>query len=109
MSINAAGARVGWFADISAGEPTLWQPVIETTNGCHAIDTWFKTEAECQQFIHDHLTDQACVDTCHPAHAPRCLYPAPDHVGPWYRRCDLPQGHDGAHNENDEYDIRETP
>lgn len=46
----------GWFADVDDDE-TLprefrWQPVLDTNEGsCHSFDVWFRTEAECEEYI----------------------------------------------------------
>lgn len=62
---NTLGARIGWFANTSHEQPGKWQPVIETNAGCHSIDTWFDTEADCQQFIHDYIAGHPCIDNHH--------------------------------------------
>ena len=51
----------GWFSDIDEDEGVgeyVWQPCLETGTGhVPCLDVWFRSQAECDAWIAEHIVD----------------------------------------------------
>jgi hypothetical protein len=66
----------GWFACFERGEDASlnpdypWRPVLDLNGHMPGLDVWFKTEAECLDFIRTQVIGQPLLDSEQPGTNP---------------------------------------